>query len=103
MRAADLRCCSEGRATFEVDPAEDPQVVSCGDACRIYRAGAVVAPPAPTPGRAVPVPGTVAAPAAGERVLVPVVSSTAFWPGLFTDPGLFMLPVALPPPAGCWA
>jgi len=49
----------------------------------------------------VPVPGTAAAPAAGERVLVQVVSSVAFWPSLFTLPGLFMFPVALPPPAGC--
>jgi transposase len=90
-------------SAFEAAPAKNSQIVTCGYARGLYRAGAAVLPPAPTPGRAVPVPGTVAAPAAGERVLVPVVSSVAFCPSLFTEPGLFMLPVALPPPAGCWA
>lgn len=96
--SAAARQRAAGRAGFEPDPALVWDYVR-----KAYRAGAAVLPPAPTPGRAVPVPGTAAAPAAGERVLVPVVSSTAFCPGLFTDPGLFIFPVALPPPAGCWA
>jgi hypothetical protein len=72
---------------------------------KAQRAGAVVLPPAPTPGRAVPVPGTVAAPAApvGAAVVEPVVRSFIFSLLLFTLPGLFILPVALPPPAAVCA
>jgi hypothetical protein len=68
-----------------------------------YRAGAVVLVPIPTPGWEVPVPGTVAAPAVPmvEPVAEPVVRSFIFSLLLLTEPGLFILPVALPPPAGC--
>jgi len=72
---------------------------------KAQRAGAEVLPFAPTPGRAVPVPGTVAAPAApvGAAVVEPVVRSFIFSLLLFTLPGLFILPVALPPPAAVCA
>jgi hypothetical protein len=95
---------ARGRAAPKADLAEAPRRLLRARPGR-YRAGAVVFAPMPTPGRDVPVPGTVPAPAAPvvEPVAEPVVGSFIFSELLFTLPGLFILPSVFPPPAGVWA